>query len=206
MEENFNYPNNENIQLNIQVRKIESLKTEKSLEKKNTVQKNTVQKNGGPTEKKIDIQKLKSKDIQFEKLPIQKLIPVPFVDCVKSFSRIERCGQLIFIEFQMEKKWIDFLVHKIQNFESSSRNNVFSSVTNPNKINVDILVVDNSHLYSIYTNSYGFKLTLSNKHTSANIICDVHYMVENIEGRKVLIPQEKIKKGLLNYIIKKWSK
>ena len=100
MKENFEFNNYENIRLNIKVSKIDSIKQSNTTESASFDRKKC---------KKTEIQKqvLKREDIQFEKLPIQKLLPVPFVDCIKSLSRIERWDDLIFMDFKMEKKWME---------------------------------------------------------------------------------------------------
>ena len=97
MQENFESTNKENIQLNIKVRKIEPfiqddapktryLATDKSQTKE--------------TKRQV----LKPEDLEFGNLPIQKLLPVQFVDCIESFSRIEGSDNLIYINFEMKKK------------------------------------------------------------------------------------------------------
>ena len=103
MKENFEFNNYENIRLNITLSKIDSIK------QSNKTESTSFDRNKS---KKTEIQKqvLKREDIQFEKLPIQKLLPVPFVSCIKSLSRIERWYDLIFMDFKMEKKWMDFLI------------------------------------------------------------------------------------------------
>ena len=38
----------------------------------------------------------------------------------------------------------------------------------------------------------------------ANIVCGKEYLSNHCEETNAVIPQEEIKKGLLNYIFKKW--
>jgi hypothetical protein len=196
MQENFEITNKENIQLNIKVRKIERsihdapktrcLATDKS------------------QTKETKWQVLKPEDLEFGNLPIQKLLPVPFVDCIESFSRIEESDNLIFTDFKMKKKWIEFLIYKIQNSDKNHDNLIFKQNQNETHLFIDISEIENNKIYNIYTFASNFRFIFSDQYTHASIICGFEYLFDHHGGTNASIPQKEIKKGLLNYIFKKW--
>jgi hypothetical protein len=197
MQENFE-STNENIQLNIKVRKFEPIiqsdaPTTRSLSKDKS-----------PT-KEIKWQVLKPKDIEFGNLPIQKLLPVQFVDCIESFSRIEGSDNLIFINFKMKKKWIDFLIDKVQNSDKNHYNLISKQNQNESRINAEISELKNNKIYNIYTITNNFRFMFSDQSLYANIVCGKEYVSSYCEETNAVIPQKEIKSGLLNFIFKKWS-
>lgn len=198
MKENFEFNNYENIRLNITLSKIDSIKQSNTTESASFDRKKS---------KKTEIQKqvLKREDIQFEKLPIQKLLPVPFVNCIKSLARIERWDDLIFIDFKMEKKWMDFLIDRIQNSDKSHGYLMSNPNQNESQINIDISEIDDARMYSVYADNNAFRLTFSDRHLNVNVVCGVDYLKENHGHAIDKMEQDQLKKGLLNYIIKKWS-
>jgi predicted nucleotide-binding protein (sugar kinase/HSP70/actin superfamily) len=198
MKENFEFNNYENIRLNIQLSKIDSVKQADMSESVSLDRKKS---------KKTEIQKqvLKGEDIQFEKLPIQKLFPVPFVNCIKSFSRIECWDDLVFIDLKMEKKWMDFLIDRIQNSDKNHENLMSNPYHNETQINIDISEIDDSKIYSVYTDKNVFRLTFSDRYLNVNLVCGVDSLKE-YQGDEIKdVHQKQLKKGLLNYILKKWS-
>jgi len=197
MQENFESTNKENIQLNIKVRKIEPfiqddapktryLATDKSQTKE--------------TKRQV----LKPEDLEFGNLPIQKLLPVQFVDCIESFSRIEGSDNLIYINFEMKKIWIDFLIDRIQNSDKNHGNLISKQNQNETHIFIDISEMENNKIYNIYTITNNFRFMFSDQSLYANIVCGKEYLSNHCEETNAVIPQEEIKKGLLNYIFKKW--
>jgi hypothetical protein len=196
MQENFKRINEEKIQFGIKVTKIEPII-------QGDAPKTKYLRNDKSQTREIDKQVLKPEDIQFEKLPFQKLLPIPFVNCIKSFSRIERCDNLIFLDFQMEKKWIDFLIDRIQNSVKSSDNLMFKK--NQNETRIDISEIDNTKIYSVYESKNAFRLTFSNKFPNVILVGGVDYLKEYHDQVIDEIQQDQLKNILLNYIIKKWS-
>jgi hypothetical protein len=198
MKENFEFNNYENIRLNITLSKIDSIKqsnkTESTSFDRNKSEKTKIQK-----------QVLKREDIQFEKLPIQKLLPIPFVDCIKSLARIERWDDIIFMDFKMEKKWMDFLIDRIQNFDKSHGYLMSNPYHNETQINIDISEIDDARIYSVYIDNNVFRLTFSDRYLNVNVVCGVDYLKENHGHAIDKMEQDQLKKGLLNFIIKKWS-
>jgi hypothetical protein len=198
MKENFEFNNYENIRLNIKLSQIDSVKQANMSESVSFDRKKS---------KKTEIQKLvlKREDIQFEKLPIQKLLPVPFVNCIKSLSRIERWDDLIFMDFKMEKKWMDFLIDRIQNYGKNHEFFTHSPNQNETHINIDISEIDDARIYSVYTDNNIFRLSFSDRYLNVNVVCGVDYLKENYGHAIGKMEQEQLKKGLLNFIFKKWS-
>jgi len=197
MQENFESTNKENIQLNIKVRKFEPIiqsdapKTKSLSEDKSQT-------------KEIKWQVLKPEDLEFGNLPIQKLLPVPFVNCIESFSRIEKSDNLIFIDFKMKKKWIDFLVDRIQNYDKNHDNLMSKQNQNETHIFIDISEMENNKIYNIYTITNNFRFMFSDQSLYATIVCGKEYLSNYCEETNAVIPQKEIKRGLLNFIFKKW--
>jgi hypothetical protein len=198
MKENFEFTNYENIQLNIKLSKIDSIK------QANTTESTSFDRNKS---EKTEIQKqvLKREDIQFEKLPIQKLLPVPFVSCIKSLTRIERWDDLVFIDLKMEKKWIVYLKDMTQNYGKNHEYFMSNPNQNETQINIDISEIDDTKIYSVYTDNNVFRLTFSDRYLNVNLVCGVDSLKE-YQGDEIKdVHQKQLKKGLLNYILKKWS-
>jgi len=197
MQENFESTNKENIQLNIKVRKFEPIiqsdapKTKSLSEDKSQT-------------KEIKWQVLKPEDLEFGNLPIQKLLPVPFVNCIESFSRIKKSDNLIFIDFKMKKKWIDFLVDRIQNYDKNHDNLMSKQNQNETHIFIDISEMENNKIYNIYTITNNFRFMFSDQSLYATIVCGKEYLSNYCEETNAVIPQKEIKRGLLNFIFKKW--
>jgi hypothetical protein len=198
MQEYFESTNKENIQLNIKVRKIEPL-IQGDAPKTRPLSRDKSQT------KELKWQVLKPEDLQFGNLPIQKLLPVPFVNCIESFSRIEGCDNLIFIDFKMKKKWIDFLINRIQHSDKNHDNLMSKQNQNESRINVDISELKNNKIYNIYTITNSFRFLFSDQSLNANIVCGKEYLSNHREETNAVVPQKEIKRGLLKFIFKKWS-
>jgi hypothetical protein len=198
MQENFESTNKENIQLNIKVRKFEPII------QSDAPQTRSLSKDKSPT-KEIKWQVLKPEDIEFGNLPIQKLLPVQFVDSIESFSRIEGSDNIILINFKMKKKWIDFLIDKVQNSDKNHDNLISKQNQNETRINVEISEMENNKIYNIYTITNNFRFMFSDQSLYANIVCGLEYLSNHNRELNAVIPQKEIKRGLLNFIFIKWS-
>jgi hypothetical protein len=197
MQENFERINEENIQLNIKVTKIEpSIQGDATKTRFLSKAKSQI--------REIKRQVLKPEDLEFGNLPIQKLLPVPFAHCIESYSRIERSERLIFIDLKMEKKWIDYLINRIQNSAENQVNLVSKQNKNDLQINIEISEIENAKLYTICTQRNAFRFTFAESVLYASLVCGVDCLKE-YQGHAIEeIHQEQLKKGLLNFIIKKW--
>ena len=197
MQENFERINEENIQLNIKVTKIEPI-IQGDATKTRFLSKDKSQI------REIKRQVLKPEDLEFGNLPIQKLLPVPFAQCIESYSRIERSERLIFIDLKMKKKWIDYLINRIQNSAENQVNLVSKQNKNDLQINIEISEIENAKLYTICTQRNAFRFTFAESVLYASLVCGVDCLKE-YQGHAIEeIHQEQLKKGLLNFIIKKW--
>ena len=76
---------------------------------------------------------------------------------------------------------------------------------NESRINIDISELKNYKIYTIYMITNNFRFMFSDQYSNASIICGVEYLFDHHGGTNASIPQKEIKKGLLNYIFKKWS-
>jgi len=197
MQENFERINEENIQLNIKVTKIEpSIQGDATKTRFLSKDKSQI--------REIKRQVLKPEDLEFGNLPIQKLLPVPFAHCIESYSRIERSERLIFIDLKMKKKWIDYLINRIQNSAENQVNLVSKQNKNDLQINIEISEIENAKLYTICTQRNAFRFTFAESVLYASLVCGVDCLKE-YQGHAIEeIHQEQLKKGLLNFIIKKW--
>ena len=197
MQENFERINEENIQLNIKVTKIEpSIQDDATKTRFLSKDKSQI--------REIKRQVLKPEDLEFGNLPIQKLLPVPFEHCIESYSRIERSERLIFIDLKMKKKWIDYLINRIQNSAENQVNLVSKQNKNDLQINIEISEIENAKLYTICTQRNAFRFTFAESVLYASLVCGVDCLKE-YQGHAIEeIHQEQLKKGLLNFIIKKW--
>ena len=197
MQENFERINEENIQLNIKVTKIEpSIQGDATKTRFLSKDKSQI--------REIKRQVLKPEDLEFGNLPIQKLLPVPFEHCIESYSRIERSERLIFIDLKMKKKWIDYLINRIQNSTENQVNLVSKQNKNDLQINIEISEIENAKLYTICTQRNAFRFTFAESVLYASLVCGVDCLKE-YQGHAIEeIHQEQLKKGLLNFIIKKW--
>jgi hypothetical protein len=208
MKENFERLKNDDFHLNIQVTKIEPNNQIYEKTKRVSTLSDTKKKSLrdiAMNTKEIKRQLLKPEDLEFGNLPIQKLLPVQFVDCIESFSRIERSDNLIFINFKMKKKWIDFLIDRIQNPAKNHDNLISKQNQNETHIFIDISEMENNKIYNIYTITNNFRFMFSDQSLYTNIVCGKEYLSNYCEETNAVIPQKEIKKGLLNFIFKKWS-
>ena len=208
MKENFERLKNDDFHLNIQVTKIEPNnqiyeKTKRVSTLSDTKKKSLI--DSAMNTKEIKWQVLKPEDLEFGNLPIQKLLPVAFVNCIESFSRIEGSDNLIFIDLKMKKKWIDFLIDRIQNSDKNRDNLMSNENQNQTQLNIDISEMENNKIYNIYTITTNFRFMFSDQSLYANIVCGKEYLSNHCEETNAVTPQKEIKKGLLNYIFKKWS-
>lgn len=188
---------NEHIRLNINFRKIEPSKEHKTI-------KSTTHKFSHNITEPIKRQKLKPDDISFEKLPIQKLVPVPFMKCVRSLN-IERSDDLIYFNFKMQQNWLEFLIRKIRYGQGDLQNISSSPSDNSKLLNVDVVDVDGQVMYTLFTKFDCFHMTFSEKYTDVYMVCGTEYLVEIKGCTKKQIPQKEIRKGLINYIMCKWT-
>ena len=207
MKENFERLKNDDFHLNIQVTKIEpnnqiyeKTKRVSTLfdTKKKSLRDSTI------NTKEIIRQVLKPEDLEFGNLPIQKLLPVPFEHCIESYSRIERSERLIFIDLKMKKKWIDYLINRIQNSAENQVNLVSKQNKNDLQINIEISEIENAKLYTICTQRNAFRFTFAESFLYGSLVCGVDCLKEHQGHAIEEIHQEQLKKGLLNFIIKKW--
>ena len=207
MKENFERLKNDDFHLNIQVTKIEPNNQIYEKTKRVSILSDTKKKSlraSAMGTKEIKRQVLKPEDLEFRNLPIQKLLPVPFAHCIESYSRIERSERLIFIDLKMKKKWIDYLINRIQNSAENQVNLVSKQNKNDLQINIEISEIENAKLYTICTQRNAFRLTFAESFLHASLVCGVDCLKEHQGHAIEEIHQEQIKKGLLNFIIKKW--
>jgi hypothetical protein len=207
MNENYERRQNEGIQLNISITRIETasnLSDKKEREKNSLTKENKVVDKDKKPKQPIERQKLKPEDIMFEKLPIQKFFPIQFEKCIESYDRIDRLGRLIFIDLKLEKRWLDYLIErihfqpKIQDMRSSE------PLKSSSQINVHISEIGDKKIYSMYIETNSFRFMFSDQSLYAHIVCGKEYLSNYSEETNAVIPQKEIKKGLLNYIFKKW--
>ena len=113
MKENFEWGLNDDIRLNIKVNR--KVWTSSDLQQKPESNQD-ISKNANKIDavKIVKRQQLSIDDIDISNLPIQKLLPIPFLECIESFSLIERGESLVFIDLTMHEKWLVYLIQKIQ--------------------------------------------------------------------------------------------
>jgi len=207
MKENFERLKNDDFHLNIRVTKIEPnnqiYEKTKRVSTLSDTKKNSL-RDGAINTKEIKRQVLKPEDLIFGNLPIQKLLPVPFEHCIESFSRIERSENLIFIDFKMKKKWIDFLIDRIQNSAENKVNLVSKQNKKDLQINIEISEIGNAKIYTVCTQRNVFRFTFAESFLYAYLDCGVDCLKEHQGHAIEEIHQKQIKKGLLNFIFKKW--
>lgn len=199
----LNYDNqisNEQIRLNIKVKKIEQPKNNA-----NKVVTSADSKINHKIIKSLKRQKLKPDEIHFGKLPIQKLVPIPFRNCVSYFSSIERGEYSIFIHFEMHREWIDYIIRLIRNKQENIADLTSNAEFNCDSLDIEVIEMDGQVMYSIGTRLSSFYMTFSERYPYVFVVCGTEYLVENKVCTKKQIPQKELKKGLLHYIFSKWS-
>jgi len=203
MKENFEWGLNDDIRLNIKVNR--KVWTSSDLQQKPESNQD-ISKNANKIDavKIVKRQQLSIDDIDISNLPIQKLLPIPFLECIESFSLIERGESLVFIDLTMHEKWLVYLIQKIQDSiiieDQLKSKNAFGS----DKLEVDITEMENATTFGIYTNHQTFRMIFSDKFNNVMLICGLHILRANHEVIDEKISQEKIKKGVINRIVSKW--
>lgn len=207
MNEHFERLQSEGIQMNITIRRIETasnLSDNKESEKSSLTKENKVIDTDKIPKQPIKTQKLKPRDIMFEKLPIQKFFPIAFEKCIETFFRIEKNEKLIFIDLKLEKEWQNYLINKIQDTTNYKEVQLSEPTKTIAYLNVDITEIEDKKVYHVYTCAYSFRFVFSDEYLYANMVCGLEYL-SNYNGElNSVIPQKEIKKGLLNCIFKKW--
>jgi hypothetical protein len=208
MIENFERLQSEGIQMNISITRIETtsnLSYSKKRQKNSLTKENKVLKTDKNPKQPTEKQKLKQGDIMFEKLPIQKFFPIAFEKCIETFYRIEKNEKLIFIDLKLEKEWQNYLINKIQNTTNYKEVQLSEPTKKRAHLNVDITEIGDKKVYHVYTYAYSFRFVFSDENLYANMVCGLEYLSIHCEETNAVIPQKEIKRGLLNFIFKKWS-
>lgn len=203
MKEYFEKGLNDDIRLNIKVNR----KVWKSNDQQQKSESNQdISKNANKIDavKVIKRQRLSIDDIDISKLPIQKLLPIPLLECIESFSLIERGESLVFIDFRMQKKWLGYLIQKIQDATNIEDQSKSKNALGNDKLEVDITEMENVTTFGIYTNHQTFRMIFSDKFNNVMLICGLHILRANHDVIDEKISQEKIKKGIINRIVGKW--
>jgi len=95
----------------------------------------------------------------------------------------------------MKKKWIDFLIDRIQNSAENQVNLVSKQNKNDLQINIEISEIGNAKIYTVCTQRNVFRFTFA----------ELFDCLKEHQGHAIEeIHQKQIKKGLLNFIFKKW--
>jgi hypothetical protein len=207
MTENFERSQSEGIQMSISIRRIErtsNLSDGKEREKNSLTKENKVVDTDKNPKQPIEKQKLKPEDIMFEKLPIQKFFPIQFEKCIESYDRIDKYGRLIFINLKLEKRWLDYLIERIHSQPKSQDMRTSEQVKSSSQINVHISETGDKKSYTMFTDDYNFRFMFSDHSLYAYIVCGKEYLSNHLEEANAVISQKEIKKGLLNFIFKKW--
>jgi hypothetical protein len=207
MNENFERMQSEGIQMNISIKRIDTtsnLSYRKEGQKNSLTKENKVLKTDKNPKQPTEKQKLKQGDIMFEKLPIQKFFPIAFEKCIETFYRIEKNEKLIFIDLKLEKEWQNYLINKIQNTTNYKEVQLSEPTKTRAHLNVDITEIGDKKVYNVYTYAYSFRFVFSDENLYANIMCGLEYLSNHNGELNAVISQKEIKKGLLNYIFKKW--
>jgi hypothetical protein len=209
MRENFERLQSEGIQMNISITRIETTSnlSDRKESKKNSLTKENKfldrDRDKNPKQP-IEKQKLKPRDIMFEKLPIQKFFPIAFEKCIETFYRIEKNEKQIFIDLKLEKGWQNYLINKIQNTTNYKEVQLSEPTKTRAYLNVDITEIGDKKVYHVYTCTYSFRFVFSDEYLYANMVFGLEYL-SNYNGElNAVISQKEIKKGLLNYIFRKW--
>lgn len=188
---------NEHILLNIKFRRIEPSKEHKTV-------KATTHKSSYNITEPIKKQKLKPDEIYFGKLPIQKLVPIPFKNCVSYFSRIERGEYSIFIHFEMHREWIDYIIRFIRNKQENIADLTSNAELNCDSLDIEVIEMDGQAMYCIGTRLSSFYMTFSDRYPYVYVVCGVEYLKENQDAVINKSTTKELKKGLLHYIFSKW--
>jgi hypothetical protein len=207
MNENFERLQSEGIQMNISITRIETnsnLSESKEREKNSLTKENKVLNTDTKPKQPIEKQKLKPRDIMFEKLPIQKFFPIQFEKCIESYDRIDKYGRLIFINLKLEKRWLDYLIERIHSQPKTQDMRTSEQVISSSQINVHISETGDKKSYTMCTDDYNFRFMFSDHSLYAYIVCGEEYLSSHNGESNEVISQKEIKKGLLNFIFKKW--
>jgi hypothetical protein len=203
MKEYFVKGLNDDIRLNINVnRKV--CKSNDLQQKSESNQDISINANNTDAVTVVKRHQLSIDDIDISKLPIQKLLPIPLLECIESFSLIERGESLVFIDFRMQKKWLGYLIQKIQDATNIEDQSKSKNALGNDKLEVDITEMENATTFGIYTNHQTFRMIFSDKFNNVMLICGLHILRANHDVIDEKISQEKIKKGIINRIVGKW--
>jgi hypothetical protein len=203
MKENFEKELNDDIGLSIKVNK-KVLRSNEVKQKSESNQDISINANNTDAVIVVKRQQLSIDDIDISKLPIQKLLPIPFLECIESFSLIERGESLVFIDLTMHKKWLGYLIQKIQDATNNEDQTKSKNALRNDKLEVDITEMENVTTFGIYTNHQIFRMIFSDKFNSVMLICGLHILRANHDVIDEKISQEKIRKGIINRIVSKW--
>ena len=155
--------------------------------------------------KPLKKQKLSPNAIHFEKFPVQKLLRIPFENCVRTFSTVERIEDQIYIRFEMHKEWIDFIIRQILNRQGNTPDLMPNSEVSSDSLNVEVIEMDGQAMYCIGTRLSSFYMTFSDRYPYVYVVCGVEYLKENQDVVINKSTTKELKKGLLHYIFSKWS-
>jgi hypothetical protein len=203
MKENFEKELNDDIGLSIKVNK-KVLRSNEVKQKSESNQGISINANNTDVVTVVKRHQLSIDDIDISKLPIQKLLPIPLLECIESFSLIERGESLVFIDFRMQKKWLGYLIQKIQDATNIEDQSKSKNALRNDKLEVDITEMENATTFGIYTNHQTFRMIFSDKFNSVMLICGLHILRVNHDVIDEKISQEKIRKGIINRIVSKW--
>lgn len=191
---------NEQLKMNVQFRKIEP--------RKYSAHKNVTSKKSEFNQiitKPLKKQELSPNAIQFEKFPLQKLLRIPFEKCVRTFSKVEKIEDQIYIRFEMHKEWIDFIIRQILNRQGNTPDLTPNSEVSSDSLNVEVIEMDGQVMYRIGTRLSSFYMTFSDRYPYVYVVCGVEYLKENLDAVINISTAKELKKGLLHYILNKWS-
>lgn len=191
---------NEQLKMNVQFRKIESNKY--SSQNDVTSTKSEFSKIVTQPLKK---QKLNPNAIHFGKFPVQKLLRIPFENCVRTFTTVERIEDKIYIRFEMHKEWIDLIIRQIRNEQGNISNLTSKPTFNGDSLNVEVIEMDGQAMYCIGTRLSSFYMTFSGRYPYVYVVCGIEYLKENQDVVINKSTTKDLKKGLLHYIFSKWS-
>jgi hypothetical protein len=191
---------NEPLKMNVQFRKIEPRKYSAH----NNVTSTKSEFNQIIT-KPLKKQELSPNAIHFGKFPIQKLLRIPFENCVRTFSKVEKIEDQIYIRFEMHKEWIDLIIRQIRNGQGNISDLTSKPMFNSDSLNVEVIEMDGQVMYCIGTRLSSFYMTFSDRYPYVYVVCGVEYLKENQDVVINKSTTKELKKGLLHYIFSKWS-
>jgi hypothetical protein len=190
---------NEQLKMNVQFRKIEPRK----FSAHNNVTSTKSEFNQMIT-KPLKKQELSPNVIHFGKFPVQKLLRIPFEKCVRTFSKVEKIEDQIYIRFEMHKEWIDFIIRQILNRQGNTPDLMPNSEVSSDSLNVEVIEMDGQVMYRIGTILSSFYMTFSDRYPYVYVVCGVEYLKENHDAVINISTAKELKKGLLHYILNKW--